>query len=153
MPSNLPVRTHGTLHRIPSEDNRGHLSNNREYQDLDVDQAIMYQDVEKKTWSPGTVVGVGREPRSYTIKCDDTGSFSRCNHILAPHGLYIKKHTPSRSTLQPPVNHHWIRHQLKPQTKDLQRSYPSHNHLKHINHRLDPTLPGLDDAPDLHRDS
>ena len=45
----------------------------KELPELQLNQPIFYQDVTRKTWSPGTIIGYGPEPRSYTITCDDTG--------------------------------------------------------------------------------
>ena len=50
--------------------------------ELQPNQAIYYQDVAKRTWSPGTVIGVGPEPRSYTIQCSTTGRYLRRNRQL-----------------------------------------------------------------------
>ena len=46
---------------------------NKELPELQLNQPIFYQDVILKTWSPGTIIGYGPDPRSYTITCDDTG--------------------------------------------------------------------------------
>ena len=85
--SNLPITTSG-----PSNDNlRAHREKchdemtqktQREYPELHLDQNIYFQDVAKKTWSPGTVIGIGPEPRSYTIEDEQTGRSLRRNREL-----------------------------------------------------------------------
>ena len=49
---------------------------------LAMGQHILYQDVAKKTWSPGVIVGIGPEPRSYTIRCNNSMRMLRRNRIL-----------------------------------------------------------------------
>ena len=76
--SNLPLKVTG-----PSEDAIRRIQQERSEQignlhhkllpDLQPDQDIYFRDVAKNTWSPGTVVGLGPEPRSYTVQCQKTG--------------------------------------------------------------------------------
>lgn len=54
----------------------------RELPELPISQSIFYQDVGKRTWSPGTIIGVGPEPRSYTVQCQITGRHLRRNRVL-----------------------------------------------------------------------
>ena len=54
----------------------------REFPDLQINQPIFYQDVARKTWFPGTIVGYGPEPRSYTVKCYNSGNYLRRNRVL-----------------------------------------------------------------------
>jgi hypothetical protein len=49
---------------------------------LFIGQRVYYQDVAKKTWSPGVVIGIGPEPRSYTIQCSNSTRMLRRNRIL-----------------------------------------------------------------------
>lgn len=88
--ANLPIRTHGFHddHHIEKCTERQSAShdhyneNKRELPELSIDQPIFFQDVAKKTWSPGTVIGIGPEPRSYTIQCSTTRRNLRRNRIL-----------------------------------------------------------------------
>ena len=41
--------------------------------ELSMNQDILYQDVARKKWFPGTIIGTGPEPRSYTIECTESG--------------------------------------------------------------------------------
>lgn len=50
--------------------------------ELSVNTPVFYQDVAKRTWSPGKIMGYGPEPRSYTIQCDTTGQMLRRNRIF-----------------------------------------------------------------------
>ena len=54
----------------------------REFPDLQINQPIVYQDVARKTWFPGTIVGYGLEPCSYTVKCCNSGNYLRRNRVL-----------------------------------------------------------------------
>jgi transposase InsO family protein len=51
-------------------------------QELNIDDAVYYQDVAKRTWSPGVIIGKGPEPRSYTVECSTTGRDMRRNRHL-----------------------------------------------------------------------
>ena len=69
-----------------------HNPNTRELSELSLNQPIFYQDVAKKTWTPGIVIGHGPEPRSYTILCDSGKTLRRNrvyydlarSHLLSP---------------------------------------------------------------------
>ena len=54
----------------------------KELPELQLNQPIFYQDVTRKTWSPGTIIDYGSKPRSYTITCDDTGRALQGNRVL-----------------------------------------------------------------------
>ena len=70
-------------------------SGGRELPPLSMDQPIFYQDVAKRTWAPGIVIGIGPEPRSYTIECCDTGRSLRRNRVLLrPRTTETNRHTP-----------------------------------------------------------
>ena len=49
--------------------------------ELHVGESIFFQDIAKKTWSPGVITGIGPEPKSYTILCSLTGRYLRRNRI------------------------------------------------------------------------
>lgn len=88
--SNLPVHTRGPSNDYFREKRQNQQSETssrydqdaKELPDLDMNQTIYYQDAARKTWFPGTIIGYGPEPRSYTIKCCTTGKHLRRNRIL-----------------------------------------------------------------------
>ena len=45
----------------------------RTYDEIGIGDRIYYQDPAKRIWSPGTVLGLGPEPRSYSIRDLGTG--------------------------------------------------------------------------------
>ena len=46
---------------------------------------MYYQDVAKKTWAPGKIIGVGPEPRLYTVEDEQTGQpLGRNRQLLRP---------------------------------------------------------------------
>ena len=53
--------------------------------ELSIDQPVYFQDVAKKHWSPGIIIGYGPEPRSYTVLCEQTGNKLRRNRSLLRH--------------------------------------------------------------------
>ena len=55
------------------------------YPELSIDQPVYFQDVAKKHWSPGIIIGYGPEPRSYTVLCEQTGSKLGRNRSLQQH--------------------------------------------------------------------
>ena len=57
-------------------------SSARDLPDLNLNQAVFYQDAAKRTWSPGTIIGIGPEPRSYTVQCSSSGRNLRRNRVL-----------------------------------------------------------------------
>ena len=67
-----------------------------------IDDFVYYQDVAKKTWHPGTVVGVGPEPRSYTIRCEASGAMLRRNVSLIRRRPPTTEKTPSANITRPP---------------------------------------------------
>ena len=86
---NLPVYVRGyqndsvhekmALHQDKSAES--YDKNSHELEDLHLHQSIYFQDVAKRTWHPGKITGIGPEPRSYTIKCETSGTFLRRNRI------------------------------------------------------------------------
>ena len=88
--ANLPIRTHGfhddyhlqKCNERQTASNERYNENKHELPELSINQPIFFQDVAKKTWSPGTVIGTGPEPRSYTLQCSTTGRNLRRNRIL-----------------------------------------------------------------------
>ena len=83
--NNLPVHNGNQNNVITKEQTAKAPRENtlaREKTELHLDQLIFHQDVAKKTWTPGVVVGVGPEPRSYTIRCTITGRYLRRNREL-----------------------------------------------------------------------
>ena len=88
--ANLPVKITNTT-QDTYQQKRAELQNQVETRynqhasdlcELKPDQDIFYQDVAKRTWTPGKVIGVGPEPRSYTIQCALTGRMLRRNRQL-----------------------------------------------------------------------
>ena len=75
----------------------------REYPKLNVCQKVYSQDVAKKTWSPGTIMGIGPEPRSYTIEDDQTGRHLRRNRELI-RKREITESAKQSETLHPKLN-------------------------------------------------
>ena len=53
--------------------------------ELSIDQPVYFQDIAKKHWSPGIIIGYGPEPRSYTVLCEQTGNKLRRNRSLLRH--------------------------------------------------------------------
>ena len=97
--ANLPIHTRSSLddsHREKCSkmqlcSAQRHNEHSHELPELSIDQPVFFQDVAKKTWSPGTIIGIGPEPRSYTLKCSSTGRHLRRNRVLI---------RPRRITLQ-----------------------------------------------------
>ena len=54
----------------------------RTLSDLYIGQSVFYQDAAKRNWAPGRIVGIGPEPRSYTLECTLTGRKLRRNRQL-----------------------------------------------------------------------
>ena len=67
------------------------------YTDLDINQPVYFQDVTKKHWNPGTIIGCGPKPRSYTIQCERTGRMLQRNR-----GLLRQRKTPQNNTVSSP---------------------------------------------------
>ena len=82
--SNLPIRVQGSMPDDVREKSRDmkQTPTSKELSELHLDQPIFYQDVAKRTWSPGVIIGCGPEPRSYTVKCEQTGQYLRRNRVL-----------------------------------------------------------------------
>lgn len=103
--TNLPahVRAHEQTRDPARMENNTPQQHGKHLQELHVNQPIFYQDVAKRTWSHGVVVGVGPEPRSYTIRCNTTGRALRRNRVLLrPRSIAFQEdnhvesyHTPS----------------------------------------------------------
>ena len=70
------------LNKKKKDSEKLYNTNSRPLSELNIDEDIYYQDVAKRTWSPGVIIGVGPEPRSYTIKCSITGRELRRNRQL-----------------------------------------------------------------------
>ncbi len=69
----------------------------KSYPELDIDQPVYFQDVAKKHWNPGTIIGCGPEPRSYTVQCEQTGKMLKRNR-----GLLRERKTYQSNTVPPP---------------------------------------------------
>ena len=104
--ANLPIYTRGSLedsHRLRSTEMQLASANrydehSHELPELFINQPIYFQDVAKKTWSPGTIIGIGPEPRSYTIQCSATRRNLRRNRVL------IRPRRTSQNTEHDSVN-------------------------------------------------
>jgi transposase InsO family protein len=87
---NLPVRVTSPAtdeQRTTRENNiqqseKRYNESSKDLMELNIDDQIYYQDVAKRTWLPGVIIGIGPEPRSYTIKCSTTGRTLRRNRQL-----------------------------------------------------------------------
>lgn len=56
--------------------------NAKQLPELCMNQTIFYQDAAKRTWTPGVIIGIGPEPRSYTVKCNVSGRTLRRNRTM-----------------------------------------------------------------------
>ena len=78
----------------------------RELPDLYMNQPIFHQDVAKRTWSHGVVEGIGPAPRSYTIRCTDTGRLlCRNRALLRPRTVMFKDYVKTseiEDDIEPP---------------------------------------------------
>jgi hypothetical protein len=85
--TNLPIAVSGPRnealrdHREKSHENLSQKYT-RQHPELQIDTPVYFQDVAKRTWSPGTIIGFGPEPRSYTIQDEQTGQQLRRNREL-----------------------------------------------------------------------
>ena len=85
--SNLPIRVkspdHDGLreHREKSSKEQSEKGG-RAYTELEIDQPVYYQDVAKKSWHPGVIIGHGPQPRSYTLQCSQTKQMLRRNRCM-----------------------------------------------------------------------
>ena len=90
IPTNLLTRVkspateqqHKSTHQRQQQTEQWYNKNNKVLPDLNVDDAIYYQDVAKRTWTPGQAIRIGPEPHSYTVKCHVTGREVRKNRQL-----------------------------------------------------------------------
>ena len=65
---------------------------------------IYYRDVAQRIWRPGMVMGIGPEPRSYTIQCTTSGQHLRRNLTLIRRRHTNLQHTQYRDQPLPPVH-------------------------------------------------
>lgn len=82
VPSNLPIRTSGPNNDNLRTDREQPETTGKDPASYNIDDPIYFQDAAKKTWSPGIIIGVGPEPRSYTIQCSTTSRQLRRNCTL-----------------------------------------------------------------------
>ena len=88
--SNLPVHLQGkdndtTIQKrgiLQMKSEANYNQHSHKLPELQMNQAIFFQDVARKTWMPGVIIGYGPEPRSYTILCSSTGRSLRRNRVL-----------------------------------------------------------------------
>ena len=84
-------------------------TNTRELPELKMNQQVFHQDVAKRTWSHGVVVGIGPAPRSYTIRCCDTGRLLCRNRVLLrPRSVMFNEYCQASTLdndLEPPEMH------------------------------------------------
>ena len=89
--SNLPIHTKGMPEadqfnqkqaERQSKSESYYNKNSHELPELHMEQPIFFQDVAKRSWNPGSIIGIGPEPRSYTIRCHTTGQLLRRNRIM-----------------------------------------------------------------------
>lgn len=111
----LPVRTQGpdsdSMREHYMKGKQGHSTQHtstKELRLLNMNEPVFYQDPAKRTWTPGTIIGYGPEPRSYTIRCETTGHYLRRNRVLIrPRRLSSPTPTSNTRFLQrmlPPPN-------------------------------------------------
>ena len=90
IPTNLPAHVKSTateqhresIHQRQQQTELWYNKNCKPLPNLNIDDAIYYQDVAKRTWIPGEVIGIGPEPRSYTVRCRVIGHELRRNRQL-----------------------------------------------------------------------
>jgi hypothetical protein len=88
--ANLPIVTHGPNNdhlRLLRENSLAQTTeyydqHSRSYEELEINRDIYYQDVAKKQWMPGKIIGIGPEPRSYVVQCDQSGRTLCRNRVL-----------------------------------------------------------------------
>ncbi len=74
LPHNMLIQRHGTTNdEWKDKQALNQQSHQHILPELKVGQQVWYQNVAARTWSPGEVMGFGPEPRSYTLRCNDTG--------------------------------------------------------------------------------
>ena len=100
--SNLPLQVKSPDHeglREHRERNYNEMTDkfHQSYPELDINQPVYFQDVAKKHWNPGTIIGYGPEPRSYTVKCEQTGKMLKRNR-----GLLRQRKTQQNDAVPPP---------------------------------------------------
>ena len=101
--SNLPIHTKNSQPdsfiekktQLQSKSKADYDQHSHELSELDINQSIFYQDVAKKTWTPGIIIGYGPEERSYTVQCSISGRTLRRNRVLI---------RPRQSTVTPKLN-------------------------------------------------
>ena len=86
---NLPIHHQSNNHDITATRQLAQHNSEMRYnnqsktlRELDINQPVYYQDVARKHWLPGTIIGIGPEPRSYTVQCSTTGRSLKRNRIL-----------------------------------------------------------------------
>lgn len=90
MQGNLPIHSKftGNEEWIQTQSEKQERSTNyynhnaKDLQELKLNQPIFYQDVAKRQWTPGVIIGYGPEPRSYSIECDISGRRLRRNRTM-----------------------------------------------------------------------
>ena len=81
--TNLPIKTTNMNNESLREfASREASQGGQELPELQLNQPVLYQDVAKRTWHPGTIVGHGPEPRSYTVLCESTQRPLRRNRVM-----------------------------------------------------------------------
>ena len=65
--------------------------------ELQLHDKVFYQDVARKTWFPGTISGIGPEPRSYTVTCNNSDRNLRRNRTLLRKQPQISPSTSSQN--------------------------------------------------------
>ena len=104
--SNLPIRCKGfasdiVRDKISAENRKSEEHYNQhahELPELKLGQQIFYQDAAKRSWCPGVIVGIGPEPRSYTVECSITGRTLRRNRQLTRPRSVTFKEPPRMNT-------------------------------------------------------
>ena len=166
VPSNLPIVAKGPANdrlRLQRHNNLLSPDTRRELPELHVNQPVMYQDVARRIWLPGTVIGYGPEPRSYTVACDNTGRPLKRNRILIrPRDDKTTTHLPTGNAVPDPWEEtdtdvgRTHNHAYKPNVEQIdhphtpaRNSIPDHPHTPARNSVPDnPHTPARNSAPD-----
>jgi len=137
--TNLPAYIRGHEYQTreqPRLETNKNQTVGKQLQELHVNQPIFYQDVAKKIWTHGVVIGIGPEPKSYTIRCSETGRALKRNRILLrPRTVSFEVTTHQTTAYAQSLHEHSPAENLEPPSPDSVE---------------DRELPSPDQAPNSH---
>jgi hypothetical protein len=125
--SNLPIHIQGKYDdacQLKRDEKQTKLlekydQRSKELEELHMGQPVFYQDIAKRTWSPGIVLGVGPKPRSYTVQCSQSGrSMERNRHLLRPRKVQFNFEDTTQDTLVNHKNNHMSQPRCTPVTSN-----------------------------------